>query len=84
MLNSYVHLFEYKRGIKFTLSVSQSYLYHLKVLQGLTNRSLDNIILNKIDDVKLSNRHIRNYSLEPKLHTTLRNLYSFTDEHPDN
>ena len=52
MLNSYIHVFEYKEGIKFTLRVSPSYSYDYKIYQDFTNGSLDLLILNKQDEYK--------------------------------
>ena len=46
-LNSYLHVFEYKAGIKFILRVSPSYNYDYKIYQGLMHGALDMLILNK-------------------------------------
>jgi hypothetical protein len=74
-LNSYVNVFEYKDGIKFTLRVSQSYGYDYKIYQGLMDGSLDMLILNKRTEDHETDGHIINYTLEPYVDTKLRNLY---------
>jgi len=74
-LNSYIHVFEYKEDIKFTLRLSSSYPYELKIYKDITNGTLDFLILNKIKGYSDGSQVI-NYSLEPVINTKLRNLYS--------
>ena len=74
-LNSYVHVFEYKNGVKFTLSESTSYPHDLGTYRKLMNGSLELLILNKREKEFLSSGHTINYELENINQTVLRNLY---------
>lgn len=73
-MNSYVHLFEYKNSIRFTLPDSgNSYRYQVNFYNKIMDGSIKEIILNKMDNDSDSEV---NYKLEDWHKTKLRELYS--------
>lgn len=81
-LNSYIHVFEYKNGVKFTLRNSSTYSHDFETYRKLMNGTLEFLILNKKEKEYTSSGYTINYELENKNKTVLRNLY-FPPE-PDN
>lgn len=80
-LNSYLHAFEYKNGVKFTLGESSSYPDELETYKKLSDGTLDILILNKrFEAFKSRSGHEINYNLENKIKTNLRNLYNPLEE----
>lgn len=73
-INSYVHLFEYKNSIRFTLPESgNSYRYQVSFYNKIMDGTIEEIILNKIENKSDSEV---NYKLEDWHKTKLRELYS--------
>lgn len=69
-LNSNIHIFEYKDGMKFLVSDN------LTIYKNLMKGTLDEIILQKKENAtEGSDGHLINYELEGFHHKTLRKLY---------
>lgn len=79
-LNSYIHLFEYKEGMKFILRQGDSYPYDLKTYKKLMDGTLEVLILTKCEKEYISSGHSINYELEDIHKTILRNLYKTAEE----
>lgn len=74
-LNSYLHLFEYKKSIRFQLPDSgNSYQYEVSHYKKIMDGSIERIILNKIESSNEDSE--TNYKLEDWHKTKLRDLYS--------
>ena len=75
--NSYIHEFEFKNKVKFSLRVSSSYPLDLDCYNKLMNGTLELIILNKFpNEVADSEALTVFYKLEDPIKTKLRNLYN--------
>ena len=76
----YDQLFEYKNGVKFSLSMRDSYPYEKEVYKKLMDGTLESLILNKRSEGSEIVGHFINYKVEDKIKTNLRNLYPKPDK----
>lgn len=77
-INSYLHIFEFRKSIRFYLPDSgNSYQYEASFYKKIFDGTIERIILNKLEN---SNENSEvNYKLEEWHKTKLRDLYS-TDQ----